>query len=97
MSSPPSISTGLVAHMRGSIGTNRANEASDSGVVRPVMVYVGTDQYPVSLIQLSQVLNIAWKNKAVLNVLKSTVSSLLGSHNGSNLITLVDGAVPMYT
>ena len=54
-------------------------------------MYVGKDHYPVSLVQLAKVLDVAWKNKSGFDILTSTASSLLGSHNVSDLITLVDG------
>ena len=60
-------------------------------------MYVGRDQYPVSLIQLAQVSDVAWKNKAGFYILSSTVNYLMGSHNVSALINLLDGEVPMDT
>ena len=60
-------------------------------------MYVGKYQYLVSLIQTTQVSDVAWKNKAGFDILTSTVKFLLGSHNVFDLITLVDGEVPMDT
>ena len=91
MSSPTTREAGLISLTSGGNRTNRANKISSSGVVRPRAVYVGKDHYPVSLVQLAQVLDVAWKNKSGFDILTSTASSLLGSHNVSDLITLVDG------
>ena len=84
-------STGHVALTRGGNGTNRTNKTSSSVVGSPRTLYVGKDQYPVSLIQIAQVLDVAWKKKQGFDILMSTVNSLLGSHKISDLIILVDG------
>ena len=60
-------------------------------------MYVVKDQYSVSLIQPAQVSGVALKKKAGLDLLMSTVSSLLGYHKVSYLITLEDGEVLIYT
>ena len=69
MSSHNPKAAGLIALMCGGNGTNRANEALRSGVSRTRTVHVGKDQYPVSVVQIAQVLDIAWKKKAVFYLL----------------------------
>ena len=95
MSSHTMRETVLVACTSGVNGMKCRNKTSSSGVCRPRTVYVGKYQYLVSLIQTTQVSDVAWKNKAGFDILTSTVNSLLGSHNVFDLITLVDGEVPM--
>ena len=88
---------GIFACTSGDNETNCTNKISSSGDGRPRTVYVGKYQYPVSLIKLTPVLDVAWKKKAGFNFLTSTVNYFFGSHNISDLITLVDGEVPVYT
>ena len=88
---------GLVSRTSGENGMNCVNKASGSGFGRPRTVYVRKDQYLVSLVQPAQVLDIVCKNKSGFNILTSTVKYLLGSHNVSGFITLVDVEVPMDT
>ena len=97
MYSPITRAAGIVACTSGGNGNNRENEASSSGVGRPRTVYVGKYQYPVSLVQLAQVSDVARKKKAGFDLLMPTVRSLLGSHNVSDLINPVDGEIPIYT
>ena len=89
--------TGLNTHTSGGNGKKRTKKTSSSGIGRRSMVYVGKEQYPVSIIQIAQVLDVACKNKSVFDLLTSTVNSLSVSYNVSDLITLVCVEVPMDT
>ena len=60
-------------------------------------VYVGKNQYPISIVQLDEVSDIAWRKKSGFKFLTYPVGSLSGSHNVSDLITLVDNKLPMDT
>ena len=53
-------------------------------------VYVGKNQYPISIIQLAEFLEIAWKKKAGFSLLTYLVCYLSGGHSVSYLITIVD-------
>ena len=67
---------------------NLANSARTAGKLKTV--YVGKNQYPISIIQVSEISEIAWKKKSGFDVLTYSVASLRGKHSGSDLITLVD-------
>ena len=95
MSSSTMITTELVYRTRSGNVTNHINKTSSSGIERPRTLYVGKDQYLVSLFRLAQVSDVAWKKKAVFYLLTSTVNSLLGYHKVYDFITLVGGEVPM--
>ena len=72
-----------------------SNSVSAAGKLKTV--YVGKNQYPISIIQLAEFLEIAWKKKAGFGLKNSSVGSLSGGHSVSDLITFVDDEVPMYT
>ena len=60
-------------------------------------VYVGKNRYPISIMQLAEVLEIVWKRKACFDLIAPSVGSLIGGHSMSYLITLVDNYVPIDT
>ena len=70
---------------------------SASAVIKLKTVYVGKTQYPISVIQLAEVLEISWKKKSGFDLLATSVGYLSGVHSVSYLIMLVDNKVPMYT
>ena len=74
---------------------NLVNSASTAGKLKTV--YVGKNQYPISIIQVSEISEIAWKKKSVFDLLTSSVASLRGNHSVSDLVTLVENKVPMDT
>ena len=71
------------------------NSASNAGKLKTV--YVGKNQYPISIIQLSEISEIAWKKKAGFGLLNSSVASLSGGHSVSYFTTVVENEVPMDT
>ena len=76
---------------------NPTDSAITSGAGKPKTVYVGKNQYPISIVQLDEVSDIAWRKKAGLDLLTSLLGSLSGGHNMLDLITLVDNNVTMDT
>ena len=76
--------------------SSRHGEPTDnerSGAGTPKTVYVGKNQYTISIVQLYEVSEIAWGKKAGFNLLTSLISSLSGGHNISDFITLVENEV----
>ena len=68
--------------------SNPADNES-TGAYKPNTVYVGKNQYPISIIQFPEVSDIAWRKKSDLVFLTYLVSYLSCGHNVSDLITLV--------
>ena len=74
---------------------NLLNSASTIGKLE--IVYVKKKQYPISIIQLAEVLDISWKKKAVFDLLPYSVGPLSGAHSVLYFIMLMDNEVPMET
>ena len=72
-----------------------SNSVSAAGKLKTI--YVGKNQYPISIIQLAEFLEIAWKKKAGFGLKNSSVGSLSGGHSASDLITPVENEVPVDT
>ena len=90
MSNPNTRVSGMITLLI--ISSNRnygniANSASTAGKFKAV--YVGENQYPISIIQLSETSEIAWKKRSGFGLLTSSVGSLSGGHIVSDLIMLV--------
>ena len=87
MSNPNTIVAGILDRPSSSSGNRHgdlASSASTAGKLKTV--YVGKNQHPIS-----------WKNKSGFDMLTSSVASLSSSHSVSDLITILDSEVPMYT
>ena len=66
--------------------SSRHGEPTDnerSGAGTPKTVYVGKNQYTISIVQLYEVSGIAWRKKSCFDLLTSSVIYLSGSHNAS--------------
>ena len=90
--------SGILERSRSSSGNryvNLANSASTAGKLKTI--HVDKNQYPISVIQISEISEISWKKKAGFDLLSSSVASLSGGHSMYNLIMLVDNEVPMDT
>ena len=74
-----------------------ADTTSTAGVGKPKTVSFRNNRYPISIVYLEKVLDIAWRKKAVFNLIASSVGPLSGSHSLTHLIMLVDNRVPMNT
>ena len=90
-----SIHHGYLANNAISSHIEPTNSAITYG--KPKTVYVGKNQYHISIIQLAEVLEIYWKEKTGFDLIASSVVSLSGSHSMSDLIMFVDNELPMYT
>jgi len=63
-----------------------------------VVLYVGKDQHPVTISELEPVKNSpSWKKAAGVNQLTQAVSSLLDTHDVTDLISLVSQQLPVST
>ena len=76
---------------------NPMDSAITLGAVEPKKVYVVKNLCPISIVQLAEVPEIAWRKKSCFNFLTDLVCSLSGGHGMSNLIMFVDNEVPMDT
>ena len=72
------------------------DSARTAGAEKPKTAYVGKNRYSISIVQLAKVSEIVCRKKAGSDFLTSSVSSISGGHNVSDLITLVDKEVPIY-
>ena len=73
------------------------DSASTASAGKTKSVYVKKNRYPISIVQLAEVLEIAWRNKTGFDLLTSSVASLSGGYSVSYLITLVDNEAPIGT
>ena len=64
---------------------------------KPKTVYIGKNRYPIYIIQLAEVLEIAWRKKSGFVLITYSVDPLRGGHSVSDLITIMDNEVPMDT
>ena len=80
-----------------SIHHGKLADNSIAGAGKLNTVYVGNNQYHISIVQLEKVSEIAWRKKARFDFLIFLVSYLSGGHNMSYIITRVANEVPMDT
>ena len=71
------------------------NSASTDG--KTEAVYVGKNQYHISIMKLGEVLEISWRKKVGLYMISSSMRSLSGILSVSDFITLMDNQVTMET
>ena len=100
MSTPNARVARIVSHSSVSSGgrhSNRVDSAITADAGKPKTVYASKNQFPIYIVQLAEVLEIAWRKKAGFDMLASSVGYLSSGHSMSDLITLVDNKVPMDT
>ena len=62
---------------------------------RPRTVYVGKEQYPISLVPLEDISTPAWKNQRGFDQLETAVCSLTRTHQIADLIELISTEIPI--
>ena len=86
--------------MSGNMISCRINPTDSESTVdagKPKTVYIRKNWYPIFIIQLAKVLEIAWKMKEGFDLLTSSVGSLSDGHSVSYMINIVENFTPMYT
>ena len=68
-----------------------------AGAGKPKKVYVRKNKYPIYIVQLAKVMEIAWRKKAGFSLLNYLAGYIISGYNVSYLITLMDNKVPMDT
>ena len=73
----------------------KAPDDNPSMLHRPRMVYVGKEQYPISLVPLEGISTPAWKKQRGFDQLETAVCSLTRTHQIADLIELVSTEIPI--
>ena len=98
MSNTNTIVEGIIARLISSSCNGHGDLTNSARTARKLKtVYVGSNQYPISITELYEILVISWKKKAGCGLLTSPIGSLSGSHSVSDLITLVDKKMSQWT
>ena len=74
---------------------SRVPEENPSMLNRPRTVYVGKEQYPISLVPLEDISTPAWKKQREFDQLETAVFSLTRTHQIADLIELVSTEIPI--
>ena len=79
------------------ISSHSGPENNASTAVNPKTVYVGKNWYPISIIQLAEVSDIAWMKKSGFDILTSSVGPLSDRNSVSDFIIITDNKIPTDT
>ena len=86
-------SSGSMSSHHGYLANNLISSLGDPVNRKPKKIYAGENRYPIYIIQLDEVQEIAWKKKSGFDLLTFSVGPLSGGHSVSYLITLVENQV----